>query len=44
MLKHGDGRVVTIASGARLLGGGGGAAYTSAKHAVVGYTRQLAAG
>jgi 3-oxoacyl-[acyl-carrier protein] reductase len=44
MLEHGDGRIVTIASGAGLLGGGGGAAYTSTKHAVVGYTRQLAAG
>jgi 3-oxoacyl-[acyl-carrier protein] reductase len=44
MLEHGDGRIVTIASGAGLRGGGGGAAYTSTKHAVVGYTRQLAAG
>jgi NAD(P)-dependent dehydrogenase (short-subunit alcohol dehydrogenase family) len=26
------------------MGGGGGAAYTSTKHAVIGYTRQLAAG
>jgi 3-oxoacyl-[acyl-carrier protein] reductase len=44
MLANGGGRVVSIASGAGLMGGGGGAAYTSTKHAVIGYTRQLAAG
>jgi 3-oxoacyl-[acyl-carrier protein] reductase len=44
MLDNGGGRVVSIASGAGLVGGGGGAAYTSTKHAVIGYTRQLAAG
>jgi 3-oxoacyl-[acyl-carrier protein] reductase len=44
MLAHGGGRVVSIASGAGFMGGGGGAAYTSTKHAVIGYTRQLAAG
>jgi 3-oxoacyl-[acyl-carrier protein] reductase len=44
MLAHGGGRVVSIASGAGFKGGGGGAAYTSTKHAVIGYTRQLAAG
>jgi 3-oxoacyl-[acyl-carrier protein] reductase len=44
MLANGGGRIVSIASGAGLMGGGGGAAYTSTKHAVIGYTRQLAAG
>ena len=44
MLANGGGKVVMIASGAGLMGGGGGAAYTSTKHAVIGYTRQLAAG
>jgi 3-oxoacyl-[acyl-carrier protein] reductase len=44
MLASGGGKVVSIASGAGLVGGGGGAAYTSTKHAVIGYTRQLAAG
>jgi 3-oxoacyl-[acyl-carrier protein] reductase len=44
MLAHGGGKVVSIASGAGLMGGGGGAGYTSTKHAVIGYTRQLAAG
>jgi 3-oxoacyl-[acyl-carrier protein] reductase len=43
-LENGNGRIVNIASGAGLLGGGGRAAYTSTKHAVVGYTNQLAAG
>ncbi|WP_063043832.1 SDR family NAD(P)-dependent oxidoreductase [Nocardia pseudovaccinii] len=44
MLANGGGVVVNIASVAGLFGGGGGAAYTSTKHAVVGYTRQLSAG
>lgn len=44
MIKGGGGAIVNIASGAGLRGGGGGAAYTSTKHAVVGFTRQLAAG
>jgi 3-oxoacyl-[acyl-carrier protein] reductase len=44
MIAAGGGVVLNIASGAGLRGGGGGAAYTSSKHAVVGYTRQLAAG
>jgi 3-oxoacyl-[acyl-carrier protein] reductase len=44
MLANGGGKVVSIASGAGFMGGGGGAAYTSTKHAVIGYTRQLAAG
>jgi 3-oxoacyl-[acyl-carrier protein] reductase len=44
MIENGGGVVLNIASGAGLRGGGGGAAYTSTKHGVVGYTRQLAAG
>jgi 3-oxoacyl-[acyl-carrier protein] reductase len=41
---HADGGVVlNVTSAAGLRGGGGGASYTSSKHAVVGYTRQLAA-
>ncbi|MFJ8816569.1 SDR family NAD(P)-dependent oxidoreductase [Amycolatopsis thermoflava] len=43
MIAAGRGVVLNIASGAGLRGGGGGAAYTSTKHAVVGYTRQLSA-
>lgn len=44
MIDGGGGKVLTIASGAGLVGGGGGAAYTSTKHAAVGFTKQLAAG
>ena len=44
MIEQGGGVVLNIASGAGLRGGGGGAAYTSTKHGVVGYTRQLSAG
>ena len=43
MLANGKGVVLNIASGAGLRGGGGGAAYTTVKHGVVGYTRQLSA-
>lgn len=43
MIETGKGVVVNIASGAGLRGGGGGIAYTTSKHAVVGFTRQLAA-
>lgn len=43
MIEYGGGVVLTIASGAGLRGGGGGAAYTSTKHAAVGFTKQLAA-
>src|SRR5207244_3922693 len=42
-LHVGKGVIVNIASGAGLRGGGGGIAYTTSKHAVVGFTRQLAA-
>ncbi|WP_454858863.1 SDR family NAD(P)-dependent oxidoreductase [Rhizobium binxianense] len=43
MIEKGHGVILNITSGAGLRGGGGGAAYTSTKHGVVGYTRQLAA-
>lgn len=43
MLENGKGVIVNIASGAGLRGGGGGIAYTTSKHGVVGFTRQLAA-
>ena len=43
MLQNGKGVIVNIASGAGLRGGGGGIAYTTSKHGVVGFTRQLAA-
>ncbi|RWZ67936.1 SDR family oxidoreductase [Labedella populi] len=43
MLAAGKGAIVNIASGAGLRGGGGGIGYTSSKHAVVGFTKQLAA-
>ena len=41
MLKNRDGAIINVASIAGLTGGAGGAAYVSAKHAVVGYTKQL---
>ncbi|RRK10112.1 3-oxoacyl-ACP reductase [Lactiplantibacillus garii] len=41
MLDRGHGVFVNMASIAGLVGGGGGAAYTAAKHAVIGYTKQL---
>jgi 3-oxoacyl-[acyl-carrier protein] reductase len=44
MVANCGGVILNISSGAGLRGGGGGAAYTSSKHGVVGYTRQLAAG
>ena len=43
MLKRKKGSIINIASVAGLTGGAGGAAYTAAKHAVVGYTKQLCA-
>ncbi len=42
MLERKAGIIVNMASIAGLIAGGGGAAYTMAKHAVVGYTKQLA--
>jgi 3-oxoacyl-[acyl-carrier protein] reductase len=44
MLENGKGAIVNVASAAGLRGGGGGIAYTASKHAVIGFTRQLAAG
>ncbi|WP_125980323.1 3-oxoacyl-ACP reductase [Loigolactobacillus iwatensis] len=41
MLKHQFGVFVNMASIAGLVAGGGGAAYTAAKHAIIGYTKQL---
>lgn len=42
MLEKGEGIVINMASIAGMLAGGGGAAYTASKHAVIGYTKQLA--
>lgn len=41
MLEQKHGVVINMASIAGLVGGGGGAAYTASKHAIVGYTKQL---
>jgi 3-oxoacyl-[acyl-carrier protein] reductase len=41
MLQNSDGSIINVASIAGLTGGAGGAAYVAAKHAVVGYTKQL---
>jgi 3-oxoacyl-[acyl-carrier protein] reductase len=41
LLSHDDSAVVNIGSIASFVAGGGGAAYTSSKHAVLGFTRQL---
>ena len=41
MLSVGRGVIINMASIAGLIAGGGGAAYTAAKHAVIGYTKQL---
>lgn len=43
MIARGGGVVLSIGSGASFRGGMGGIAYTSAKHGVVGFTRQLTA-
>jgi NAD(P)-dependent dehydrogenase (short-subunit alcohol dehydrogenase family) len=42
MVEHGGGSIVNIASTAGLHGGAAGVAYTSAKHALVGLTRNTA--
>jgi 3-oxoacyl-[acyl-carrier protein] reductase len=41
MLERGGGAIINVASTAGLNGGNGGAAYTTSKHAVIGFTRQL---
>src|SRR5690625_7231269 len=41
MLEQTAGVIVNMASIAGLVGGGGGAAYTASKHAMIGYTKQL---
>jgi len=41
MLAAKQGVFVNMASIAGLVAGGGGAAYTAAKHAIIGYTKQL---
>lgn len=43
MLENRKGVILNIASAAGLRGGGGGIGYTTSKHAVIGFTRQLAA-
>ncbi|CAK8053982.1 3-oxoacyl-ACP reductase [Eupransor demetentiae] len=42
MLTRKSGHIINMASIAGLIAGGGGAAYTASKHAIVGYTKQLA--
>ena len=41
MLNRKSGIIVNMASIAGLVAGGGGAAYTASKHAIIGYTKQL---
>ena len=41
MIDNGKGTVINIASIGAFVAGGGGAAYTSAKHGIAGYTKQL---
>lgn len=41
MLKRNLGVVVNMASITGVVAGGGGAAYTASKHAIIGYTKQL---
>jgi 3-oxoacyl-[acyl-carrier protein] reductase len=41
MLVRSEGAIVNVASTAGLNGGNGGAAYTTSKHGVIGFTRQL---
>ena len=41
MLENGHGTIVNMASIAGMVAGGGGAAYTSAKFGIIGYTKQL---
>lgn len=41
MLEQKKGAIINMASIAGLVAGGGGAAYTASKHAIVGYTKQV---
>lgn len=41
MLQEKKGCIINMASIAGLVAGGGGAAYTASKHAIIGYTKQL---
>ncbi|WP_232217752.1 3-oxoacyl-ACP reductase [Virgibacillus sp. SK37] len=41
MIENASGVIVNMASIAGLIAGGGGAAYTASKHAIIGYTKQL---
>lgn len=43
MIERGSGCIVNVSSLAGMVAGKGGAAYTASKHAVIGYTRHLAA-
>jgi 3-oxoacyl-[acyl-carrier protein] reductase len=43
MLELGKGSIINFSSNAGLRGGAGGIAYTTSKHAVIGFTRQMAA-
>ncbi|MCT4383285.1 3-oxoacyl-ACP reductase [Leuconostoc suionicum] len=42
MIAAGYGHIINMASIAGFTAGGGGAAYTTSKHAIIGYTKQLA--
>jgi len=42
MQANGGGTIINMASIAGMVAGGGGIAYTTAKHAIVGFTKQLA--
>lgn len=42
MLEQQGGTIINMASIAGLIGGGGGVSYTMSKHAIVGFTKQLA--
>lgn len=42
MLKRRQGHIINMASIAGFTAGGGGVAYTASKHAIIGYTKQLA--
>ncbi|MGX7174210.1 3-oxoacyl-ACP reductase [Enterococcus ratti] len=42
MLEQKSGTIINMASIAGIVAGGGGIAYTSAKHAIIGFTKQLA--